>query len=74
MANRVHLRPLYTGNLPGSSLAALNVWCSGHADSMSARDITIPLKMPDIRLQAKPEPLIKIDLFPYLRKESIYAS
>jgi hypothetical protein len=57
MAYRVHLRPLDTGNYFGSLPVAHNDWCSGHADSMSARDNAIPLKMPDIRLQARPEQL-----------------
>ena len=72
MAIRVHLRPLDAGNNCGSSPAARNDWRSGHADSMSARDITIPPKMPDIRLQATPARSFKIDLLSYLREESIY--
>jgi hypothetical protein len=74
MAIRVHLKPLDTGNLLGSSLAALNDWCSGHADSMSARDNMIPLKMPDIRLQAKTRVANQNRSISYLREESIYAS
>jgi len=75
MAIRVHLRPLDADNSRGSLPAARNDWRSGHADSMSARDNTIPHQMPDIRLQAKPAlGLFKIDLLSYLREESIYAS
>jgi hypothetical protein len=74
MANRVNLRPLDTANLLGSSLAALNDWCSGHADSMSARDNMIPLKMPDIRLQTKTRVANQNRSISYLREESIYAS
>jgi hypothetical protein len=74
MAIRVHLRSLDTDNSPGGLPAAHNDWCSGYADSMSARDVTIPPQMPDIRLQAKPARLFKIDLLSYLREESIYAS
>jgi hypothetical protein len=72
MAIRVHLRPLDADNFRGSLPAARNDWRSGHADSMSARDNTIPLQMPDIRLQAKPARPFKIDLISYLREESIY--
>ena len=71
MAIRGHLRPLDTGNLFGSLLAALNDWCSGLADSISARDNLIPLKMPDIRLQATTRSTIKSDCHSYLREESI---
>jgi len=72
MAIRVHLRPLDADNSRGSLPAARNDWRSGHADSMSARDNTIPHQMPDIRLQAKPAlGLFKIDLLSYLREESI---
>jgi hypothetical protein len=74
MANRVNLRPLDTANLLGSSLAALNDWCSGHADSMSARDNMIPLKMPDIRLQTKTRVANQNRSISYLREESIYPS
>ena len=74
MAIRVHLRSLDTGNLLGSSLAALNDWCGGPADSMSARDNLIPLKMPDIRLQAKTRVVNQYRSISYLREESIYAS
>src|SRR5882757_5799351 len=70
MAIRVHLRPLDADNPRGSLPAARNDWRSGHADSMSARDNTIPHQMPDIRLQAKPARLFKIDLVSYLREES----
>jgi hypothetical protein len=72
MAIRVLLRPLDADNIRGSLPAARNDWRSGHADSMSARDNTIPLQMPDIRLQAKPARLFKIDLLCYLREESIH--
>jgi hypothetical protein len=72
MAIRVHLRPLDADNFRGSLPAAHNDWRSGHADSMSARDNAIPHQMPDIRLQAKPARLFKIDLLSYLREESIY--
>jgi hypothetical protein len=74
MAIWLHLRSLDTGNLLGSSLAALNDWRSGHADSMSARDNLIPLKMPDIRLQAQTRVANKNRSISYLREESIYAS
>jgi len=74
MANRVNLRLLDTANLLGSSLAALNDWCSGHADSMSARDNMIPLKMPDIRLQTKTRVANQNRSISYLREESIYPS
>jgi hypothetical protein len=74
MAIRGHLRPLDTGNLFGSLLAALNDWCSGLADSISARDNLIPLKMPDIRLQAKTRVADRNRSISYLREESIYAS
>jgi len=72
MAHRVHLRSLDTGNRVASLPAARNDWCSDHADSMSARDNAIPLKMPDIRLQARPEKPHDRSIF-YLREESIYA-
>src|SRR3979490_184796 len=53
--------------------AARNDWRSADADSMSARDTTIPPQMPDIRLQATTRPAFKPDCLSYLREESIYA-
>jgi hypothetical protein len=52
--------------------AARNDWRSADADSMSARDTTIPPQMPDIRLQATTRPAFKPDCLSYLREESIY--
>ena len=52
--------------------AAPNDWRSADADSMSARDTTIPPQMPDIRLQATTRSAINSDCLSYLREESIY--
>jgi len=72
MANRVHPTPHDADNYAGSLPAVRNDWRRGDADSMSARDSTIPLQMPDIRLQAKSRAPIKIGCSFYLREESIY--
>lgn len=62
--------------MPVTSLAAcLPSYSIGTAVlqiSISARDKQLPLKMPDIRLQATPcSPQLSVT--PYLREESIYA-
>lgn len=72
MANRVHPTPHDADNYAGSLPAARNDWRRGDADSMSARDSTIPLQMPDIRLQAKSRKAINLGCSFYLREESIY--
>ena len=63
-ANRVV--GLVVDNSSGNSTpAARNDWHFDVADSMSARVITNPFQMPDIRLQASPQrPLLSISLFP----------
>ena len=52
MATRVTPTAPDADNYVGSLAAACNDWRDADADSMSARDISIPLTMPDIRLQA----------------------
>ncbi|HTI19213.1 MAG TPA: hypothetical protein VL598_16305, partial [Trinickia sp.] len=66
MANRVIPTPSDADNSVGSfTLAACTDWRFGVADSMSARVITDPLQMPDIRLQASPQrPLRSISFLP----------
>jgi hypothetical protein len=74
MATRVHPTAHDTDNNAGTARSAVRSdWRSADADSMSARDTTIPLQMPDIRLQVTTQPTIKIDWLSYLREESIYA-
>ena len=57
MANRVHPTPRDADNTAGKPRsAAANDWRRGVADSISARAASRPPQMPDIRLQAKPQP------------------
>ena len=73
MATRVQPTAHDADNNVGTACgAARNDWRSADADSMSARDNTIPLQMPDIRLQATTRSAITPDCFSYLREESIY--
>jgi hypothetical protein len=73
MATRVQPTAHDADNNVGTACgAARNDWRSADADSMSARDTTIPLQMPDIRLQATTRPAFKPDCLSYLREESIY--
>jgi hypothetical protein len=72
MATRVQPTAHDADNNVGTACgAARNDWRSADADSMSARDTTIPPQMPDIRLQATTRPAFKPDCFSYLREESI---
>jgi len=73
MATRVQPTAHDADNNVGTACgAARNDWRSADADSMSARDTTIPPQMPDIRLQATTRPAFKPDCLSYLREESIY--
>ena len=71
MAIRVHLRPLDADNSRGSLPAAHNDWRSGHADSMSARDNTIPLRCRIYDCKQNPVDIQNRSIS-YLREESIY--
>lgn len=56
MANRDHPTPCDADNTSGAvRCVACSDWHHDDADSMSARDTTIPPQMPDIRLQALPQ-------------------
>jgi hypothetical protein len=73
MATRVQPTAHDADNNAGTDRSAVrNDWRSADADSMSARDTTIPPQMPDIRLQATTRSAIKSDCLSYLREESIY--
>jgi hypothetical protein len=74
MANRVTPTARDADNYAGNArIVAGNDWRRTDADSMSARDTSIPHTMPDIRLQATPRSANKNDCVSYLREESIYA-
>jgi hypothetical protein len=70
MALRIDSSPCDAGNKPGLLAVAASDWHHGLADFHLGTGHTIPLTMPDIRLQAISDPP-ELSVIFYLREESI---
>jgi hypothetical protein len=70
MALRIDSRSRDAGNKLGPSRPLATIGTASLQISISARDIKIPLMMPDIRLQATSDSP-ELSITPYLREESI---